>query len=90
MAEKFSILNSINLSKLNKEIDEHRCAYLNDPYIFMNYQTYDEIAKSFKDQSNSQKFMDYNHYRRIGFTAQYQGCKVFSDPTLEYGEVELR
>lgn len=92
MAEKFSILDSINLYKLNKEIDEHRCTYLNDPYIFMNCQTYAEIAKCFRNP-DSNKFNGFDchpFFKCGGLISQYQGCKVFDDPTLEYGEIELR
>lgn len=71
---------SLDEGKLVKEL----CNFKNSgrqPYIFMNDNTISELAK------NS---IDYCADLFSGKIAMYHGHKVFTDNTLQYGEIELR
>lgn len=83
MAEKFSIIKALDLSKLNKEINDYRFVHREDPYIFINNETRWDI---FQDSASETTF----EFREYCTISKYCGYKVFIDPTLEYGEIELR
>jgi len=79
MPKYFSILRDIDTKILDEQIadwfDEHKY----DPIILMSPDTLKEIPT----------LKDVGIYitKRVG---TYEGVKVFSDPSMKYGEVELR
>ena len=83
---KFSIVNSINVNKLNEEIAKFPMIKSYAPYIFINENTARElIADCIVEYSYED--ITIKDGNRIG---TYQGCKVFMDDTKAFGEVELR
>lgn len=90
--EKFSIVEKINVDKLNTKIAEfvYREGY--EPYIFSNKETLDALVKPIE-----QAEMFANSWG-IGLVSSYMGCltgmyrgnKMFRDDTLQFGEIELR
>lgn len=79
MPKYFSILRNIDLGILNEEIadwfDEHKYK----PIILMSPDTLKEIP-TLKDLGIYMAKMN----------GTYEGVKVFCDPSMKYGEVELR
>lgn len=90
MPKYFSILRNIDTKILDEQItdwfDEHKY----DPIILMSPDTLKEIP-TFEDLgiyiTKSTCNTCNNCTGRVG---TYQGVKVFSDPSMKYGEVELR
>ena len=83
---KFNIANRLDIEALNRRIN---CAYSeihNDFYIFMSPDTLADMPKL--DDHEFQFIGTCNHC--TGRVGSYQGHKVFSDPSMEYGEVEFR
>lgn len=86
MPKYFSILRNIDTKILDEQIvdwfDEHKYS----PIILMSPDTLKEIQ--LKDLGiDITKSTCNNCTGRVG---TYEGTKVFSDPSMKYGEVELR
>lgn len=80
---KFRITKtSIDLTKLNKEIQIYQNNHHSDPWIFMNKETMAEISL------NSTDF--YLYGMSNGIIRKYRSYRVFEDSTLDFGEIELR
>lgn len=79
---KFSIVEKLDVEKFNKKLNDYKDMN-NDPYIFINEETVDELERISRERSP----FDYQYIKYIN---TYQGCKVFIDPTLGFGEVEFR
>ena len=76
---------SIDLTKMNKDIDKFECENKYSPYIFMEEDTLDDLINMIWYSS------DGLHWAGKRFLCgRYNGRKVFCDNTLDYGEVELR
>ena len=92
MMKKFNISQALDLKKLDNAIDSfYKCFYdceiSYNPIILMSPETLAHMPK----------LNEYEKYTRqstrnycTGMVGKYNGCKVFSDPTLDYGEIELR
>ena len=85
MSEKFSIVKTIDLEKLNIKIDGyiHKTGETN-PYIFMNRDTADAIT------CDVIPHIHISANRLSGVMGRYCGYKVFMDNELKFGEVEIR
>ena len=87
MPKYFSILRNIDTKILDEQIadwfDEHKY----DPIILMSPSTLKEIP-TLEDLGIYIKKSTCNNCTDIVGT--YQGVKVFGDPSMKYGEVELR
>lgn len=89
--EKFSIVDKINVNKLNTKVAEfvHREGYR--PYIFANKETLEALAKPIEQEL---KFVSaatgVTTLFKSCFIGKYQGDKMFEDDTLKFGEIELR
>ena len=94
MGRKFSIVATIDLSRIDDEIEEY--VSLNgsfDPYIFMNEDTvraienevgaHDIVVVDGIDLSNKRNTKD-------GMYATYSGYKMFINNDLRFGIVEIR
>lgn len=80
---KFRITKtSIDLTKLNKEIQIYQNDHASDPRISMNKETMAEISL------NSTDF--YLSKMSNCIIRKYRSYRVFEDPTLDFGEIELR
>lgn len=89
MSKKFSIVQSININKIYKEINEYilqnNCF---EPYIFMNEETIEAIIKETPVTENiSDSSPKLKHDGVIG---AYAGYKVFINNDLSFGIVEIR
>ena len=89
--ETFSIVDKINVDKLNTKIAEfvYREGY--EPYIFANKETVDALVKPIEQEL---KFISASTGVVSSFktclVCKYQGYKMFEDDTLKFGEIELR
>ena len=89
--ETCSIVDKINVDKLNTKIAEfvYREGY--EPYIFANKETLDALVKPIEQEL---KFVSaatglVSSFKSC-FSGKYQGNKMFEDNTLKFGEIELR
>lgn len=74
MPKKFNILRHIDIETLDKSIDDWFEEYGYAPIILMSLDTVRVIKDNF----------DFHRSNR------YRDAKVFVDPSMKYGEVELR
>lgn len=82
---KFNIANRLDISALNRKID-YAYDKICDFYIFMSPDTLADIP-----QLDDYKFIGVSTRNNCtGIVGSYHGHKVFSDPSMEYGEVEFR
>ena len=89
--EKFSIVEKINVDKLNTKIAEFVYREGHEPYIFANKETLEALVKPIEQELN---FVSTATGTVSSFKAclvgKYQGNKMFEDGTLKFGEIELR
>lgn len=84
MSKKFSIIRTLDLDKLNEEIDEYMLVNDESPYIFMN----DETIYAIKKELNT--IPTHIPTSIAKQPPRYCNCKIFPDNTLGFGEVEIR
>lgn len=89
MSKKFSIIESLNEVKLRNGIIQHVNENKEDPYIFMNKKTIDDL-ECIAPLGSYEKFNPCENKMRSGVIAMYRGFKVYENNDLKYGEVELR
>ena len=82
---KFSIIQRIDLNILSEQL--YKWNKVNNEYkpiILLSPDTLKDIPRldEYKLESTNN--------RCTGMVGMYQGYKVFSDPTMKYGDVELR
>ena len=90
--ETFSIVENINVDKLNTKIAEFVYREGHDPYIFANKETLDALIKPIEQAEmfvNSWAIKRVRSYNGC-LTGMYRGNKMFRDDTLKFGEIELR
>ena len=89
--EIFSIVDKINVNKLDRKIVEFIHREGHKPYIFASKETLDILTKSVEQEL---KFVSAATgaitLLKTHFIGKYQGNKVFEDDTLKFGEIELR
>ena len=82
---KFSIIRKIDTQLLNNQLYKwEQTNHEYNPIILLSPDTLLDMPRldEYKLESTN------NNY--TGIVGMYQGYKVFSDPTMGYGEVELR
>lgn len=92
--EIFSIVDKINVNKLNEKVKEFIHKENHEPYIFANKETLEELTNS----TINEQLKCISSLPTITITTSYKGCfvgkyygnKIFRDDTLEFGEIELR
>ena len=84
MSKKFSIVKSLDESKLQEELHIYLHEQEKDPYIFLNRETIKELGRSIKIECPLH--MSSNN----SVVVKYYGFKVYENNDLKYGEVELR
>ncbi len=89
--DTFSIVDKINVNKLNTKIAEFVYREGHEPYIFANKETLDALIKPIEQEL---KFVAAvtgvtTSFKRC-FIGKYQGNRMFEDDTLKFGEIELR
>ena len=89
MSKKISIVNALDLNKLNREID----IYISknnevNPYLFMNKATIDALPTDTDDDFIN--LVNKANAMLNGIAGYYYGYKVFKDDSLNFGEVEIR
>lgn len=90
--ETFSIVDNINVDKLNTKIAEFVSKEGHEPYIFANKETLDALVKPIEQAemfANSWGIGLVSSYKGC-LTGMYRGNKMFRDDTLKFGEIELR
>lgn len=89
--EIFSIVDKINVNKLNTEVEEFIYRKGHRPYIFANKETLEALVKPIEQEL---KFVPtatgVTTSFKSCFIGKYQGDKMFEDDTLKFGEIELR
>ena len=91
--EKFSIVEKINVDKLNTKIAEFVYREGHEPYMFANKETLDALVKPIEQELNSITSPTGSTRIYVGkscLVGKYQGNKMFEDDTLKFGEIELR
>ena len=89
--ETFSIVDKINVDKLNTKIAEFVYREGHEPYIFANKETLDALIKPIEQEF---KFVS----AATGIVSSFKSCcigkyqdnKTFREDTLKFGEIELR
>ena len=89
MSKKFSIIESLNEVKLRNGIIQHVNENEEDPYIFMNRKTIDDLEYA-APLGSYEKFNSCEIKMKCGVIAMYRGFKIYENNDLKYGEVELR
>lgn len=90
--EIFSIVEKINVNKLNTKVAEFVYKEGHEPYIFANKETIDVLVKPIKQAeifTNSWGIGLVSSFKGC-LVGKYQGNKMFEDDTLKFGEIELR
>ena len=91
MGNIFSIKSGVDERLLQSSIgifkSKHENMFVN-PYIFINKKTFDDLYKMLNTHYDGSKRIQKDE--KLGFLGYYQGCKMFEDNTIDYGEVELR
>lgn len=80
MPDVFSIVNKIDIDVLDRKITAWSNTHNYNPIILMSPDTLKEITT----------LKDLGIYITKKAHLTYEGIKVFSDPSMKYGEVELR
>lgn len=88
--ETFSIVDKINVGKLNTKIAEFVYKEGYAPYIFMNNLTWQKLYEPYRDDTLQKLDGLLNFCGHTGLIGKYKGYKTFEDNTLEFGEIELR
>lgn len=83
MSKKISIAKNLDESKLKEEIVKYMNGNEEEPYLFMNKETIDDLEYAAPLGS-------YENKMKCGVTAMYRGFKLYENNDLNYGEVELR
>ena len=90
MNKKFSIVKSLDIDKLDSEIQNYMHISNNhDPYIFMSDATANTIAQHY-DPIDAYSNVRLEPKDRCEYKAVYMGYKVFTDNTLKFGDIEIR
>ena len=85
----YSIRSGVDERMLSSSIARHRKYkgdMFHDVYVFLNKKTFDDLYMLLNPSCNEKIKKD----EKLGFLGYYDGCKMFEDNTLDYGEVELR
>ena len=86
MSEKFSIVNRLDLYRLENEVKVYIMrTNEKNPYIFMSNETIEAIFET-------NKFLPYMSHKSQPnkMVARFEGYKVFEDNELKFGEIEIR
>lgn len=92
MSRKFSIIATVDLDRINDEIEKYVSLNGNfDPYIFMNEDT----ARAVENEVGTNIVIDgidlpNKRNTKDGVYATYSGYKVFINNDLRFGIVEIR
>ena len=90
MSKKFSIVKSLDIDKLDKEMQEYiHISNNHNPYIFMSGATADKIAQHY-DPIDIYSNVKLGVSDRCEHLALYKGYKVFTDNSLKFGDIEIR
>lgn len=91
--ETFSIVEKINVDKLNTKVAEFVYREGHEPYIFANKETLEALIKPIEQELNFITSPTGSIRIYVGkscLVGKYQGNKMFEDNTLKFGEIELR
>lgn len=88
--ETFSIVDKINVNKLNTKVAEFVYREGHRPYIFANKETLEALAKPIEQELKFVSATGVTTLFKSCFIGKYQGNKMFEDDTLKFGEIELR
>ena len=91
--DTFSIVEKINVDKLNTKIAEFVYREGHDPYIFANKETLEVLVKPIEQELNFITSLTGSTRIYVGkscLVGKYQGNKMYEDDTLKFGEIELR
>lgn len=89
--ETFSIVDKINVDKLNTKIAEFIYRKEHEPYIFANKETIEVLVKPIEQELKLvSAATGVTTSFKSCFIGKYQDNKMFEDDTLKFGEIELR
>lgn len=80
----------IDLNKLREEIHNFEIITNQTAYLIMNVQTYNDIAEQFKEWLPAYTVEEIKMKFPEGMIGVFEGNKIFCDPCLKDGEIEIR
>ena len=83
---QFNIANRLDIGFLNRKLEDAYSELRSDFYIFVSPDTLMHMPQ-LDDYEYVGKSTGNNFTRRVG---SYRGHKVFSDPSMKYGDIEFR
>lgn len=92
MLKRFNIAQALDLKKLDNALDSFGDNFFDasnsyEPIILMSPETLSHMPRL----TEYERFIGTSTRNYCtGMVGKYHGYKVFSDPTLEYGDIELR
>ena len=92
--KRFSIIKSVDINKLDRQIEEYECTTGEVPYLFMANATGDAIMKELCNDSVMYP-ADIEKVRALlscdcAMLGTYKGTKIYQNEDLPFGEVEIR
>jgi len=93
--KKFSIIKSVDTSKLNRQIKEYECTTGEVPYLFMANSTGKALLEEVCANCDSVVYAsDVIEMLRAMYPGtaigSYKGYKIYENNDLAFGEVEIR
>lgn len=84
----FNIKQGLDFDKLNHNISTFKSTYEQEPIIIMSFDTLNSFPKTQDQDYFMEQSEKYNYH--LAMMGTYHGNKVFADPSMDYGDIELR
>ena len=86
---KINIAYDLNIPLLNDKLNEFAINNQQSPIMIMSHETMNKIATDFQ-KVDAIRLGESNLVYEANTIGMYHGYKVFVDPTMKYGEVDIR
>ena len=86
---KINIAYDLNIPLLNDKLNEFAINNRQSPILIMSPKTMNKIATDFQ-RVETIRLGESNFIYEANVVGKYHGYKVFADPEMEYGEVDIR
>lgn len=88
MIGRFSILRSLDVEKINENINIYECETGEVPYLFMNEETINALCNEIGDCFVTKE--SFESLSSQGMVGSFNGYKFYPNNDLEFGKVEIR
>ena len=86
---KINIAYDLNIPLLNDKLNEFAINNLESPIMIMSPETMNKVTSTFQ-KFDGVRLGESNLVYTSNIVGIYHGYKVFTDPTMKYGEVDIR